>query len=574
MINTNTNNITILDTIYTRSDYKNDTPDYMTIVYKNLDDGKKYHETIEYPEYEYYVLKSNCSKQTKDSIYNENIYYRPINDYDLVTTKYNDLIKSVADSIGESKKFYENIKYGRFSENRAFLKHHTVESTDRNISDFYREKFNNTYNNSSFSITKGFLDIEVDIINSKGSFVEKGECPINAVTVCFHDARQSYTLILRNEANPQIEEFENMCKNGEAHKELFNMIKDSIVNPSIFDFCKFGELEFKFIFFDNEIELIHSIFTLINNIQPDFVLAWNMGFDIPYIIERIKVLGYNPEDIICHPNFENKVCNYRTDPNAMEIKEKTEYAQISAYTVYIDQLIHFASRNAIDYKKYGNWKLETIGTMVGGMSKLSYGDDVYSFKDFPYKNFKRFIYYNIIDVLVQIAIECRSKDIEYVFVKSLANNTRYSAIHRQSIYLSNALRSHLNSIGYFMSTNDKVKSNKKYPGAFVADPLLLNDYSKENVNGEYLPLFRNSFDFDYTALYPSNDIQFNIGHETLIGQIAICDAPHIIENKYVNYQYFDNGARFTQYMTNSDYIGIGNTFLNLPNIQYYYNIFN
>lgn len=61
-------------------------------------------------------------------------------------------------------------------------------------------------------------------------------------------------------------------------------------------------------FFDEEIELIDAVFKDINEEQPDFVLAWNMAFDIPYLIARIENLGYKPEDIICHPDFVHKSC--------------------------------------------------------------------------------------------------------------------------------------------------------------------------------------------------------------------------------------------------------------------------
>ena len=73
--------------------------------------------------------------------------------------------------------------------------------------------------------------------------------------------------------------------------------------------------KYSFLFYDedNEINLIKDLFAAINSFKPDFALAWNMGFDIPYIIARIQTLGYNPEDIMCSNDFKNKIARYYID---------------------------------------------------------------------------------------------------------------------------------------------------------------------------------------------------------------------------------------------------------------------
>lgn len=579
-------NITLLNVLYNRGDYKSDIADAISIVYKDLDTGRKGVQVIENPEFKYYLLKPEA-KDSLELISYPGSFYRYAYDYDSVICNYKDLNLSIACNVGEENKYYDNVRNRDFISNRRYRKHYKVEGTDHNICDFYMTEFNRLYKNSPYPLTKSFLDIEVDNIKSPNDFPEMGECPINAVTYLLEEQKTSYTLILRNDENTQISEFEEELKNNQQKVlgELYTEIQRTMYDTN--DIYKYGfsDMEFKFIFFDNEIELIRTIFLISEEFKPDFTLAWNMAFDIPYIIARIINLGYDPSIIMCDDDFSVKNYDYFIDIfNYNEYHKRTDYANISSYSVYIDQMIHFASVNSTKLSKYGNWKLDNIGNIVAKMRKLDYSDEVYSFKEFPYKNFKRFIYYNIIDVLVQVAIENMSKVVDFIFNKSLKNCTRYAKIHRQSVYLTNALRMNLELNGKILVTNrkeynkdeiDDVDNEDKvgYPGAFVADPLLINDYSKTYVNGVPVMLYRNNFDFDYIALYPYTDKQFNIGHEAMIGKVTI-DKDISYVNEPYNYKYFESGSHFIMSLQSNNFIGIGNQFLNLPDITEMYNYIN
>ena len=111
--------------------------------------------------------------------------------------------------------------------------------------------------------------------------------------------------------------------------------------------------------------LIADLFNLINNKKPDFILAWNMAFDIPYIIDRIKMLGYDPASILSHPDFKFKHCEYFVDRTEKfdELAERGDNACITSYTVFLDQMIHFASRRK-GGEKFLNYKLDYIGENV------------------------------------------------------------------------------------------------------------------------------------------------------------------------------------------------------------------
>lgn len=85
-------------------------------------------------------------------------------------------------------------------------------------------------------------------------------CPVNALTYVNEENRTAYVLLLRNEANPLIKELE------ENINEFRNEIKTE------FDEL-YGEFEYRFLFFDKEVGLITEFFRLVNDLQPDFMLA-------------------------------------------------------------------------------------------------------------------------------------------------------------------------------------------------------------------------------------------------------------------------------------------------------------
>ena len=64
---------------------------------------------------------------------------------------------------------------------------------------------------------------------------------------------------------------------------------------------------------DSELNIIEKIFEKANNWAPDFLAIWNMNFDIPIILNRIKYYNKNPIDYLCDKSIsrEFRVCKYK-----------------------------------------------------------------------------------------------------------------------------------------------------------------------------------------------------------------------------------------------------------------------
>lgn len=513
-------NITIMNTLSWRgTDEKGKFNEYLTIIYKDLDTGLKYCEEKVNPDYEYYIAKPN-----------ERVDYNRLfieeDKTDKIVVAHSDLERDIAVRTGNKDFFFENVRNGNRAANKKLHTHPDIFNSDMNIEDHYMLRFSRMYKDEPCTISKSFFDIEADTISMMGDFPEPGECPINAISLILQDQQQVYIFLLRNNHNPLIAEFEKQVNSGMIHKELSDFVIKSVGGPEVA--AKYGiNFSYNFLFYDQdkEINLIRDLFVAINTFKPDFALAWNMGFDIPYILARIVKLGYDPRDIVCNKDFNNKIAEYFIDErNYSDFAERGDFANIASYTTFLDQMIHFASRRK-GQSKFISFTLDYIGEAVAKVKKLNYKHITTNISELPYKDYKTFVFYNVMDTVVQYCIEYATGDIDYVFTKANINCTRYCKVHRQTVYLTNRVTKDIKNSGNFIIGNNCNKFNPKpdvkFPGAFVADPTKLSNHPKMRVRGIVMDCCENAIDLDYASLYPSIIREFNIAPNTQIGLVII-----------------------------------------------------
>lgn len=489
--------------------------DWMYTIFRDNVTGKKTHQILVEPEYEYFIAKDNVPLQ-------HNLLFIEREKVNNVIVPFNSLMRDIAERINELNFYYENLTNGNKKNNMLLHTAYNVFNSDMHIEDNFRYRFNKAYTNKPIMpLSKAYFDIEVDTINMMRDFPDMGECPINAVSYICNNKVTSF--LLRNPDNPLVQEFEDSIG-----LELFNELNDFIIENvgGMKQAKKFNvdNLQYEFVFYDDEINLIQDLFRLINMNEPDFLLAWNMAFDIPYIIERLKKLGYDPADIMCHPCFEKE---YRVAEYYIDERHKNDYEargdkyDISSYTVYIDQLIQFASRRK-GQAKFPNFKLDTAGSIICNVRKLDYSHITSDISKLPYLDYKTFVFYNIMDTIVQKCIEEKEKDIDYIYMKCLTNNTRYDKGHRQTVYLTNRATKDFWEDGFVIGNNlNRNAESFKFEGALVGDPTHNSDYSKVKLYNQILNIAMNLVDFDYKALYPSCALQDNMSPNTIIAKVEI-----------------------------------------------------
>ena len=552
-------NLLLLNVIYQRPIKATNWKDYAYIILKDVTTGEKKLVTIQDPEMLIYFVKPEYRNYT---------YYpahKPLSQCYQKLVKYRKVIDVIAEEAGEEgKRFFEKCKEVNRDAARNLHKYPYVLASDYDYPNIFRVEWLLHYHNPDIRLdaTKMFLDIEVDSIDVPG-FPKPGQCPINAVSVIDEEGSTVHVFLLRNKNNPLIDEFENTVT--DFVEECHNSFDES-----------YGRLNYKIYMFDEEkeINLIQQVFALINTLKRDFLLIWNMSFDIPYIIERIKALGYNPWDIMCSPDFKTKICDYRKDVNNYDWKVKNDVFILSSYTVFLDQMGQYIKirKGKSELKSV---KLNAIAKKELEDEKLDYSDEA-NIKTLPYVNYKKFVLYNIKDTLLQMGIERRTHDTDNSLLSALSNAVQYQNLFSQTIVLKSYAYVSYYLQGYIIGNNknvnygearekEKKAKRKDFEGALVCDPML-NDYVGIKLFGRPSKfIFKHVIDYDFTSHYPIITGSHNINQETMIGKIILDGYESL--NPDPNDVLYDQGKMFIEALLSRDYSFIGNTYFNLPTTE-------
>ena len=490
--------ITIINTAYIPRTKNDNTDqwekDYISILFRDNVKGIKRVHVIYEPLYTFYIID-----ETKRKIPDYNLFFIEKESVKPITCKHADILKCIAEVTGNMAFYRENANAGNNSENKKLHTLPNVFMSDMNIENYYRFLFGLSYTNNTFKLTKGYFDIETDGRYALGDFPEPGEVPINAIAYCDENTNTTYQFLLNDLKNPLLQDYKRAWENGFVLDELKKFVIDAVGGYK--KAVKYGvdTMDYKIMFFDDELDLIKTMFQVINHLVPDFLMIWNMAFDLNYVIARISELGGNPVEVICDNRVPIDFLRFYVDErNRNNYEERGDFVNISSYTVWLDQMIEFASRRK-GRGRYQSFKLDAIGEVVAGVRKLDYSYITKDINALPMLNYKVFSFYNVMDVIVQKCIEKSTQDCEYVFTKCLINNTVYPKCHRQSTYLTNRFAKDFYQYGYVIGNNKNLWNEKpsiKFPGAMVGDPLHNDPNITVKINGKPSLLVDNCVDFD------------------------------------------------------------------------------
>ena len=548
----------LCDVIYQRGSKKTDWKDFLNIVYRDMVTGKKEVFTIKEPTIDIFVVKDEYIDFKKPRHFIER------DKVDVKTVKYKDVLWEIAKIGGEgTMNFY---KSHSMKERRELYKYPYVFGADIPIETYYRCLWNEQVGNcDKVNLHKAFLDIEVDQINFEGNIAKDGECPVNAVTIIDDETDISYTFLYDDGNNPQIKDFVN---NQEAFQKRVHEEFDD----------KYGVLTYKIYMFDNELEMLIQIFRLIKTICPDFVLIWNMGYDIPYLESRIRRLGVNPESIMCDKAFPTESLYYYRDTKSFEWANKRDSFTISSKTHYSDQLINYAALR----KSQGTVKRVNLD-YIGKKEEVSDGkvgySDVATIRTLPYVDYVLFVIYNIGDVLLQRGIERKVKDVNNLYLITTTNNIGYTDALKQTVTFRGLMYTYLKKIGYVLGHNtnfgnethgkydengDRLETDDEdegFEGAINGDPMLNMENGIEIFGAISRFLYKFVIDFDFSSMYPNSIVAFNIFATTLIGKLYVLGVE--LKNPYDK----DMGKEYIEDIIAGDMNHIGAKWHNLSPIE-------
>ena len=394
-----------LNFIYDRgADYGQDT---LTIIFKYNDSGMKSSYTIKQPVIEAYFVKPEYRTFNNDLSH----HWYPIE-------------KCYKKVVPYASRFYEAAKeLGLENSEQAKLNPY-VYGLDIEVENFYLIQFVKEYPcHEVKNINCGYFDIENDIIRID-HFPEYGETPINAVTYIDGNTKTAYTLILAksdipvvSEKHPKYAEYEDL---RERWTDQMKDIKSHIPEFIQYLHSKYDEnypgFEFYLAFFDDEIQLIQAFWDIVKTCNNDFVYAWNLPYDAQNMMNRPGILGYNVNDIIPDEKITkddpNSSVLFVEDKNAKVAKRKHQCVTWTLPT-FLDQMVIYAGIRS-GRGELASTKLNYIAEIELKDEKLDYSEDA-DIKTLFYRNLKKFIEYNLKDVLLQWGIETKTMDIQTIY---------------------------------------------------------------------------------------------------------------------------------------------------------------
>jgi len=618
-------NLMILNIYYDRGSYDpRSTDDVLDIIYKDMDTGQKFVETIKNPEFEVWVLKPEFRT------------FSHIKDYEdrsrcvKVKVHYKSRFKELSDLM---KIPLDKIKFSPY-----------IFQADMDICHFYIMHFGIEYGNDiPKKLSCGFLDIENDIINVKG-FPEPGEAPINAVSYLDADTMQMYTLVLTTDNVPIVstehrkyEFYETLRSRFRTQMNEFEHNLDDVVTELHGKFDeRYGEINYQILTFDTEINLIVALFKIIEACDNDYIQIWNSPYDMQNLIERPKALGYDPNTIIVHKAFGRRGVYFHEDHNALVQKRKHICNTYTKYTV-LDQMVIYAGIRS-GRGKLPSVKLNAVAKAELKDEKLDYSE-YGNIRMFPYYDFRKFIIYNIKDVLLQFGIHKKTNDISSIYATIHLDCVTPNEIFTSTAVVCNSLRkyAYLNEnqvmgsnrnrlypvndqedipepdIGGNENIDDdddveeddddgvdiediettpvieavaapttpgrkpKKKKKDKFQGAYVMSPVHMTPSGYEILGTPSKYVHKHVIDEDIGAEYPTAMCIMNSCNETLVGKVFL-DNPEDITLPFYDNMYFVNKTDSEGYapylkdpsnlmmevLTQDDEINFGTLFLNLP----------
>ena len=539
----------LIDIQYVKANKKEGLPDYLYVIWKDLDTNEKHLQAIPEPMMDIYFEKPEFRNHT----YNKDYAY--VDQCDKKTVKHKDIIYHIANDMGEAgrNKLNDCFNTKNWRGLQEFMIYPYVFGADIDIRAWYRYRWvKDMHNDRPKPITKGFMDIEVDSMEAIG-FPKAEINPIDMVTFIDGSKKDVYTFCLIGVQCPDLPGYEDLpMKEKKAYLQKRNMYAqrnktqdyysehpEECIAAAKKEFdADFPGFEYHVYFYKDESKMIKHIWELVNLLKLDFVGFWNAGFDMNYFIDRCNVLGLDPKEVMCHPDFPNKECYYKKDKINFSIKNKSDYMHLSSYTVIIDQMRNYAAiRKGLSELRSN--KLDYIATKELGTGKVKYDKKGYSLKTLSYYEWLTYYLYNIKDVLLQYGIEERTEDVENYYETAYQCFTPYENEFKQTVLLRNVQYESFLSQGLVTGENvsgflfqeerekddgdedDEEEKDEKFEGALVGNPTLIRNFGMKLFGKIMNNIFRYSVDFDMSSFYPSAIRALNIAASTLIFKVII-----------------------------------------------------
>lgn len=593
-------------------------PDYLMVVFKNIKTGKKRIKMIREPMVPVFIAQ-------KGKDFSEYREFAPKSDLDMKWVRYWGRERRIASDLLHFNKFGEKVAKGELETKHINLDKR-VFGSDIHIEDMAMKIFFKNFLKKDdtgkiaidfpkldhFDI--GGLDIETDINVSD----EASKQPVIANTAIDNKSWKVVTWCLINEnyqgQKEVMEDIEGFKK--EFKEVLYNHIenidideddpvkkakKEEQVKAIIHNMANQLTLDLQFTHNEKKVISEPTEF-LFKKARPDICYIYNAQFDIGHMELRSKVLGLDFAK--CFEYKDTKYIDFNYSSENPDPKKREHYYNAFNPTKIVDQLLQYAQLRRS--KLFASYSLDAVTKREIGVAKLDYSKIVNYIGDFPYKDFKTFIIYNIIDVFMMLVLDRMTNDCYSQIYSRFNLCTEWGRIAKPMKRTVNVFDTLADVQGYIAgneinalfvdmkkkrldqiadrdpslynvimqlkaaNTSDKKDNPYRIQGGCVAEPtkirpgVAVNNIFDFDVK-QYRKL-KNCADLDAASMYPNNIIANNGSKTTLFGIL-----------QEVNGVSDDNvSQRGALALLNENFVEVGNVFFGLPNaeklIQDYYNV--
>ncbi len=243
----------------------------------------------------------------------------------------------------------------------------------------------------------------------------------------------------------------------------------------------------------NEEELLTKFLSHWIQNYPDIVTGWNVKkFDILYIVNRLARLFGDSTAKRMSP--WGKIKEVR---KTFQNKEEVWFELLGVATIDYMEM----------YKKYGpagsreSYSLNYISYYELKQKKLSYAE-YGSLHNLYETNFELFIDYNIRDTTLVEDLEKKLRLIQLALILAYDSKVNYEDVFYQTRMWDSLIYNFLKERNIVSSPNVRDSKANAYEGAYVKEP--------------YVGRHKWVISLDYTSLYPSLMMQFNISPDTIV----------------------------------------------------------
>ena len=517
----------LIDVRYYRKTH--DCPECFEVIYWNPI-TRQVELKYEDPTVDIWFLKSeNRTNQYQIAWVEEDLCYP-------VYCKVSQISKAIAKNIGGEYEEFYNQYHDQLSANdlaKEMCKCPWVFKADFEPSVYFRLRWIKQFGEECdvSKVTYSFLDIEADVIDKNIDIKDVNDVtqPVNAVSVILPHVKICAVMVLgprpKHMLHPryypllekQTEEFNWLLDHQEEFKRM--IIEEDEDNRK---YLQGFDIRLHIFPFEQEINLIKTVFDYINKYKPMFCLSWNAKFDDNYLMNRISYLGYDPKDIIIPKEFKTNKLYYNVD-NQKQFSFKTarDWWFTSTYTTYLCQLRLYAAVRK-SQQEPRSYSLSAIGKSIAKIDKLTQTKSG-SFRQFAYTDFLKFILYNVRDVVVQMAIESKANDCQSLLARSYMFATSFSKCFQETHIVRNIREYIFEDEGYIQACRLELDESidTSFKGAFVAEPAL-NAPTGEILNGKEINnMIYGASDADAEAYYPNSKMGTNQDPMTLLYKAKI-----------------------------------------------------